>query len=297
MPTKTSSPARDLVQVVWDNAPRDSWQRLNAAMYSAVKLAVRAGLTFAKDDFDHFESSMRMYYWIGQGGVESLYGTAVGQGNTSACQAIEAFLNREPFLFEGVRIHVGHDFVWQGEMVRCTSIDQDSLIACSYRAPGKVHRRHTITREEVRACARASRAEKKAAKEAKEQLVREEKEKRRAEEEKWRAENEEHRRRFEEQQRHYRQERIASLQALAPEVLTRTVTIEDAVAAKLCREGVVDFCARFLDGRQTATLHEVIEAAAAAEADGGIAHYLDSIGVLAAYVGRTVDPAPGSAHG
>ena len=69
------------------------------------------------------------------------------------------------------------------------------------------------------------------------------------------------------------EEQIARLAAIAPAILARTVTVEDAVAVELCREGVVDFCNRYLDGRQAATIQEVIDAAAKVT-DG---HYLDSI--------------------
>lgn len=268
----SGSPARQLVQLVWDNTSRDSWLRLNEVMRDAVGLAISAGLRFAKDDIGHFSKTMRMHYWAS---AEGLYSAAVPRGNISACQAIEAFKGRTPFMFEDERIYVGREFVWQGDAVTCTSIDKDSLIACSYRngRDGKIKRRYTVTLEEVQAIGKASRAEKKAAKEAKEKAEREAEEQRRAEEE-------ERRRRWEEQRQKDNQERLARLAGLSPDLLARAVTVEDGVAAGLCRDGIIDFCKRYAGGRQAGTMQEVIELASKVE-EG---HYLDSIELLARHL-------------
>ncbi len=269
---KAASPARQLVQIVWDNTSRDSWQRLNAVMHKAASLAIEAGLRFEKGDIQHFAETMRMHYWAS---AEGLYSAAAARGNISACQAVEAFLARVPFIFEEERIYVGRTFVWEGEEVTCTSIDKESLIACSYRdgRGGKIKRRHTVTRDEVKAIGKASRAEKKAAKEATEKLKREAEEQRKAEEE-------ERRRRWEEQRQEDLRQRRARLAALPPDVLARTVTLDDGVAAGLCRDGVRDFCERYAGGRQTGTMQEVVEIAGRVE-EG---HYIDSIVLLASHL-------------
>jgi hypothetical protein len=168
-----NSSAYELLYHVWryaNNSKIFSWERLNRSMHSALVLAIDSGLSFSKDDFDKIHKEFRMGYW---GSDESAYTQAVKSGNISACQALETFLNRKPFIAkfqvhldtygagrralrkEG-RIAVGTRFSWEGKQVIATSFSSDSeyLIACSYKPTihsyeRKVERLYHISRKDL----------------------------------------------------------------------------------------------------------------------------------------------------
>ncbi len=161
---KRESDALILCRHVWDHnsaAAPWSWRRVNAAMHGAVNLSINAGLKFAVSDFAVIAKDFRMGYW---GHSEQFFAVAVQADNISACQAIEAHLNRKPFTFEGTRVYVRRQFFWNGQRVTCTSFADDGLsfIAVSHKerkrdkrdypiGPEKVDKRYTITQADLKA--------------------------------------------------------------------------------------------------------------------------------------------------
>jgi hypothetical protein len=158
-PPKGPSPAMQLVRRAWENrceATAHSWRTVNNTMYEALKLAITGGMSFAVGDVAEIYRSMRGSYWFGESG-EGLYSIACDAGNLQASQSFEAWRGRKPFMWEGKRLSVGSQFVWEGLLVRVTSFQDDAgaLTACSYKPNtegvrwhrGAIDRRFSITRE------------------------------------------------------------------------------------------------------------------------------------------------------
>jgi hypothetical protein len=150
------SAVTEFLDVVWDNANNDighSWERLNHAMHSALKLTIGAGFEFLPGDFDHIFSHYSSGRWIGES--EWCYALAIFVGNVSACGSFEVSRKRLAFIADDVtpgerwsnggwlhmvgdrkrgRLAVGFRFPWRGEKVTVTSFaaDGQSLTACSY---------------------------------------------------------------------------------------------------------------------------------------------------------------------
>jgi hypothetical protein len=146
------SPAMKFVRHAWENrcgATPHSWQTVNSTMRSALMLAITAGMSFAKDDIAEMYSGMRGGHWFGETG-EDFYSAACEEGNLQACQSYEAWARRKPFMWEGKRLHVGRELMWEGIGVRVTSFQGDALTACSYKPSvsgyrsGKLDRRFAI---------------------------------------------------------------------------------------------------------------------------------------------------------
>jgi hypothetical protein len=164
------SDAYTILRAVWDGTPGGSRQRLNSSMLDALQLAMRAGAAFNPDDFARFSKEFRSGRWIGD--IESRYAEAVGAGNTSACQAIEARVGRGPVIVNGARVHVGSRLWWDGRSVKVTSFaDNTSVIACAYHMQtvkygdhsheeesSSIAKRYRISFDELRALERTRKA-------------------------------------------------------------------------------------------------------------------------------------------
>lgn len=160
MKSKQESPAFQLVRLVYTEGQRatgHSWIRLNQALYHAAMVAIEGGLVFSLDDFTALYAQTRASYWIGSN-PEGLYAAACRAGNLSACRAYEHHYGFAPYELDGQRVFVGHDFVWNGEQVKCTSILKERLVACSYGPHGeaplytrKLLHRYSITPAQMRA--------------------------------------------------------------------------------------------------------------------------------------------------
>lgn len=159
----TSSPAFRFLQHLWSNsqeATGHSWTRLNGAMYEAVNLAIKAGLFFDPNDFEHIHKEFRGGYWFGEQNGEGWYSTAVEYANESACQAIEHWRKRKPIVFDGRRVTVGTQIWWPergipGGSVTSFKDDKEAVIICSYaidpetqKRSDKPTKRITVTRSE-----------------------------------------------------------------------------------------------------------------------------------------------------
>jgi hypothetical protein len=149
------SPVVQLMILVWNNVNHvtsHSWERLNQAMLQALFLAIGSGWAFEVDDFKEIYESFRGGRWLGHQGLEGPYAKAISVANRSAAMAIEAYLERPPFMMNNVdqpgggiymhggwtrkrdRLAVGSQFDWEGYRVRVTSFSgKDELIACYYK--------------------------------------------------------------------------------------------------------------------------------------------------------------------
>lgn len=155
----TDSPALAFVRHLYTHGQKatdHSWQRLNAALFGAVKVAIEGGLEFADDDFAAFRQQFKGDYWLGSP-PDRFYTVACEYNNLSAARSFEKDMEFKPYILDGNRVYVGRRFMWNDQHVRCTSIAKDGLIACSYkdRKEGqyaeKIDRRYTITNEEMAA--------------------------------------------------------------------------------------------------------------------------------------------------
>lgn len=169
----TSSPAMVLLSHVWKHTGDNggtSWDRLNDAMSSSLRLAINAGLQFDLDDFKSFSRDFNSRRWIGD--AEWCYSKACGSehndhgGNPSAVQSFEAWLGRKPFLVRHEpkektpkRLYVGARFRWldneEFRLVFVTSFNdaKKTCTAVEYQPDSnrsKIARRHTITHEKIK---------------------------------------------------------------------------------------------------------------------------------------------------
>jgi hypothetical protein len=140
------SPALKLMRIVWSNVQEGtshSWTRLNGAMSNALKLAIEAGLKFDKNDFATINNEMSGGFWMNS---DFGYALAICSEHPSAYQSYETWKGIAPYIWPcstaghvsrswtGTRIHIGAEFVWKGERVKCTNLDSERVIACSYKS-------------------------------------------------------------------------------------------------------------------------------------------------------------------
>lgn len=154
-PPTGPSAALQFVACAWNNrcgATQESWLLVNSTMHAALNLAIEGGMSFNEGDFGEIYDRMRGRFWFHEG--EGFYAAAVAAGNIQACRSYETWAGRKPFLWEGKRLYIGSDLLWEGQAVRVTSFGDGSLIACAYDRDvngygRKVARRFTITHEEL----------------------------------------------------------------------------------------------------------------------------------------------------
>jgi hypothetical protein len=191
------SPALTLLDHVWGSQGKTtghghSWRRLNAAMQSALRLAIESGMEFGEDDFAVIRREYGPEYWLH---IENCYAMAIDAQhgpNPSAYQAIEKHLGRKPFVIQvrssstkQVRLHEGARFYWHEDMkkevfVKVTSFGEvereingiktkaPCVIACSYKERSgtgyeadKIDRMFKITHEDIKTYHKAIREQKK----------------------------------------------------------------------------------------------------------------------------------------
>ncbi len=184
--SRAPSPAIALLRNVWEHhgyGMGHSWERLNAAMSTALSLAIWSGMRFDLDDFKTIAKEFNFGYWGGNDrhmSGEMFYLTACNcetryasgrryPPNPSCCLAFESWKDRRPFIVRspdkktGARVAVGARFEWRGEQVECTSFAEDGsrLVACTYKepkrdengyaiGPRKVLERTSITHDAIR---------------------------------------------------------------------------------------------------------------------------------------------------
>jgi hypothetical protein len=150
-------------------------ERWNAGMRECLRVAIRYGLRFDKEDFAVMTQPNARHNCTGHPMGISLdvreweYAIACGSErgilNLSAAQAYEHALKRKPFLIEDdhdtttpTRIYEGREFKWYGKTIKCTSFaeDQQSLIACTYKPQEKgtyerkLDKRIRITHDDIK---------------------------------------------------------------------------------------------------------------------------------------------------
>jgi hypothetical protein len=128
-----------------------SYTRLNGNMGSFVRNFIEIGMEFGPNDFKEMNAQYRGGYWFNE---ENWYSQAVNVNNIKACQSLEAYLDRPPFLYKGKRLCVGSEFVWEGKRTKITSLQLSSFVAVIHNyedGTTKIAKRYTITRDMLKA--------------------------------------------------------------------------------------------------------------------------------------------------
>jgi hypothetical protein len=125
------------------NSPEKSFKRLNPALRGTLQSCIEADLPFQPDTFQRIFNKLRGAWWFGDGSGscigEHFYTTACELNHATAQQSFENFAVRPAVLWEEdiktpFRLHVGSKFTWRGRHVTVTSMREDSLVACTYKA-------------------------------------------------------------------------------------------------------------------------------------------------------------------
>lgn len=112
MTQEETSPAKQLLEHVWNNCRRRSWLGLNTSLSTALSLAISSGMRFDVNDFDDFHKErpegFRAGYWIGADDewCYTLACGARGVRNLSAARSYEKMKGRLPFKIKGRRVFV-----------------------------------------------------------------------------------------------------------------------------------------------------------------------------------------------
>lgn len=184
MAKKKKSACIELLDLVWANANNaipHSWERLNHAMSSALRLAIGSGFELLETDILHVFKNYRSGYWIGESD-EWIYCHAIACNNMSAIKSFESAKGRTPFIADNVsiggryrvrsefmhggcgtrkkeRLAVGAEFPYRGLTLRVTSFAADSsyINCCSYKKRDsdgsqreKIDKRFKLTVEDIR---------------------------------------------------------------------------------------------------------------------------------------------------
>lgn len=139
--------------------PADSWRDVNSCRHDTFKHVVRY-MRFDPGDVEAIYNKYGGGHWVGEGGSESFYRSAISSGNVSACEAFEVYFRRKPWWttdHDGnrKRLSLGDTIGWTGVECKITSFKGDeSFTACAYKdnngdryASRKIERRFTVTRE------------------------------------------------------------------------------------------------------------------------------------------------------
>lgn len=124
------SPALTAFRVLVELGSCDSWTDVNTSRRSAITHAVRF-LRFNPGDVSTICRSYGGEHWLD---AERLYADAIVAGNTSACVAMEKFLDRKPWWFtrgseKRQRLYVGASLRLNNEWLRITSFRAEHLNA------------------------------------------------------------------------------------------------------------------------------------------------------------------------
>lgn len=123
-----------------------SWRKINGNRYDMLRLCIESGIPFEINDFSKLYHKYKGDFWMGSE-PSGLYALAISSGNSLAVKAWETHFKIEPYLLMGKRLAPGIDFIWNGHMVRVTSITAERIIACGQQ--GTEDRRYRITHEDI----------------------------------------------------------------------------------------------------------------------------------------------------
>lgn len=125
-----------------------SWRKINGNRQEMLSLCIKSGIPFEVDAFTVLYNKYKGGFWLSSD-PSCWYAHAISSGNSSAIKAWETHFKVAPYLLMGKRLAPGTDFVWNGHLVRVTSITADRIIACGQQ--GTAERRYQITHEEIAA--------------------------------------------------------------------------------------------------------------------------------------------------
>lgn len=159
------SPGLQMIRLCYEaGVTRTSLVVWMGRMHDAVMTAITCGLTFEKEDF---QTIMRWgnSAWVGQNYFEKFYGRASGVlhrdhvKNPSALRALEFYMGRKPFVYQGNRLVIGREIEIPGEMYpwRVSSIHdrEEPYVNLVGACVGNQSKRKRLTLAEVRAMEKA----------------------------------------------------------------------------------------------------------------------------------------------
>ena len=153
------SAVTQFINLAWSNAASHrGWTIFNQHVRQAVFIAVE-GFEWKPGDLEAILALRNRRYGItkclGERWDEWIHAAGVRTGNDSFVQEFERHFGWTPLIVDRAngrdrdRLCLNSRFVWNGELVKVTSISSDSAIACSYSDDGKIRKRYTITRESI----------------------------------------------------------------------------------------------------------------------------------------------------
>lgn len=135
---KKDSPVIEAMKIIWHNSDGQSYERLNAGLYSYLSALIRTGVEFDLDDFAEISKRFRPGYWFGM----SQNGKHYGEGlyrlgclyNKSAALAYEDHYKRLPFILQNSRVYENFQFKYSGLCCTVTGWDgtNETLTAVGY---------------------------------------------------------------------------------------------------------------------------------------------------------------------
>ncbi len=127
---------------------RSSWRQINGNRREMLRIGITSGLPFEADAFTVLYKEYKGDFWL-DSDPSRWYALAIASGNSSAINAWETHFKIAPYLLMGKRLAPGTDFLWNGHLVRVTSITAARIIACGQQ--GTAERRYQITHEDIAA--------------------------------------------------------------------------------------------------------------------------------------------------
>jgi len=124
-----------------------SWRQINKNRQDFLGLGIRSMIVFELDTFTRLCNEYKGGFWLGADPA-TWYALAVQSKNLSASKAWEHHFQVEPFILHKQRLAPGQDMIWQGHLVKITSITAERLIACD-KDKAHANRRYVITHADL----------------------------------------------------------------------------------------------------------------------------------------------------
>lgn len=131
MKKKKQSAALDVMDLVWINSSRNSYQTLNGGLEEVLGCLIEMDFIFGDNDFAEIKERYRGHYWLGVSANghhygERLYRLGATAYNNTFCLAYEKATSRVPFLFGSQRVFDGFEFFMDGLWWEVTGWTKDN---------------------------------------------------------------------------------------------------------------------------------------------------------------------------
>lgn len=147
-----ASPGLRFVWLMFEDARPDTKRARDRCRSEAFSLAIQSNMKFDLGDAKRLHEAGMFPH-----GIETAYTMGVEARNTSWCRSVESLIGRQPFLFDGRRLHVGASFPWRGLALKVLDLNAESLKAAHYGGGNRPKKFFVVSREELAADERARR--------------------------------------------------------------------------------------------------------------------------------------------